>query len=50
MARNLKLKLTPAQHDALLSAIDYWTTICEDEISTSDEIARRNQYIGSKRS
>tara|TARA_R100001443_G_scaffold99287_1_gene106393 strand:- start:3230 stop:3403 length:174 start_codon:yes stop_codon:yes gene_type:complete len=48
MIRNLTLKLTPAQHSALSKAIDYWVTVCDDEI-LSDDITWRNKHIGEKR-
>ena len=48
MARNLTLKLTPAQHNALTKAIDYWVSVCDDEIQ-SEDITWRNQHIGQKR-
>jgi hypothetical protein len=49
MGRNLTLKLTPAQHTALLNAISLHIDICEDEISSEDEAKYRNKWIGEKR-
>jgi len=49
MARNLNLKLTPAQHTAVVLAIDTQLSYLDDEIGLEDDIARRNKTIGQKR-